>query len=254
LNGELFLRAGCKSGETRLLDVRCEPPLRVLRPHWSACRRALAVTLVSSAGGLLAGDRLHLEVVLEEDARIDLRTQAATQLHSGRSSQRWSISLGERSALSLIPHPLVPHAQAEHHSSLEVRMATTAWLLLAESVTPGRALRGELLAYDELRLDTDVWREGTLVARERQRLLPRSSTLRSRLGPYLNFASAYALGPKDPLDPCSVWEDDTTLQVGVSELACAGYCFRLLGRRAFDLGAALEQICGWWSSAWHRSC
>ncbi|HLY67260.1 MAG TPA: urease accessory protein UreD [Chloroflexota bacterium] len=225
-----------------------------MRPHRTDGGDWLSLVVLTPSGGLLDGDDLQAEIVVERGARLALRTQAATQLHSGRSSQSWSISLDQGAHLSYLPHPLVPHAGATHYAKVSVAMAGSAHVLLAEAVAPGRAHRGELFAYDELRSDLDVWCDGSLIARERQVLRPRASMLCAHLGPYGYFASAYALGPETLRFDCASLPISPTVPWGVSELARGGVCMRLLGQRMFDLEQALANLGDCWRASLPGSC
>ncbi len=241
MNGRLALRVGLEKGRSTLLEAHCEFPLQILRPQ-RAADEWLQLILLTPSGGLLDGDELQAEIVVERGAELELRTQAATQLHSGRSSQTWSMCLHEGASLSYVPHALVPHAGATHRTRLSIAMAGSARLLVAEAVAPGRTHLGELFAYDELCSDLDVLRDGTLVARERQVVQPRASMLCSQLGPYGYFASAYLIGPDaEPFD-ASTMPITSVVQFGVSELALGGLCMRLLAQRAFDIEEVLAAI------------
>ena len=246
MNGLLSVRAGILNGKTTLLDTRCEFPLQIQRPHRGPTSDALTLIVLSPSGGLLDGDELHAEITLERGASLDVRTQAATQLHAGWSSQSWTISLDEGTSFSSLPHSLAPHAGAIHHSKTSAVMAAGARLFLAEALTPGRAHQGELFAYQELRSDLDVWREGRLIARERQLLRPAEGHLPARLGPYRHFGSAYLMGGHMPdLD----WAG-YGVEAGLSELASAGdYCLRVLGQRAYEVEAALASAAHGWQAA-----
>jgi len=286
LNGQLSLRVGLDNGRTRLLEAHCQFPLQVLRPYHSAADDWLSLVVLTPSGGLLNGDELRAEIIVERGASLELRTQAATQLHAGRSCQTWSVSVEDRASLSYVPHALVPHASATHHTTLSAVMAGSARLLLTEIIAPGRVHRGELFAYDELRSNLDLWRDGTLLARERQILRPGKahskqsvqtlcsarpcgslgqagdepsrwtagirdcptsrSMLRAQLGPCSHFASVYLLGPDATAFDAPAFRIGTNVELGVSELARGGACVRLLGQRAFDLERAIAAVHDHW--------
>lgn len=238
MNGRLSLRVGLRDGYSTLIEAECHFPLQVLRPQ-RRCDGGLELVVLTPSGGLLEGDDLQVEVVVEAGAHLALRTQAATQVHRGRSSQSWSISVGEGATFSYMPHALVPHESAIHHTCMNAVLAQDARLFLAEIVSPGRAHRGELFTYRELRSDLDVWQDGRLVARERQLLQPANGLVPQQLGGHTHYASAYVFGPELPPLP------DVPL-LGVSELASGGHCLRALGSRSCDLEALLTDLLAGW--------
>jgi urease accessory protein len=246
LNGSLFLRAGVCNGRTVLLESAGTYPLQVTRPHATEAPDGLSLVVLLLSGGLLDGDRLSIDVRVERGARLALRTQAATQLHHGCSSQVLRADVREAAWFSYLPHTLVPHANADHHARVEVSMQPAARVLVADALSPGRAAFGEAFAYTRVRLDLDVAYDGILVARERALIRPDAGIRASQFGRYSHVAGAYLLGPGEPptLESCS------ELRIGSSELAHSGWYVRALATRAADLDDALARLHQrWWQGA-----
>ena len=247
MNGRLVLRVGCDGAQSVLREARAEFPFQVLRPR-RAPGGGLFLILVTPSGGLLDGDDMRAEITVEADASLHLRTQAATQVHRGRSSQMWTVSVAERAAFSYVPHLLVPHAGARHCSRMALQIAASSRVLIAEGMTAGRMHAGEWLAYEELRMDLDIWRDGGLVARERQAIQPAAQVIQGQLGPYSCHASTYLLGPRAACTS-SAWAPPfgEGVLLGASELAAGGMCARVLGQRAHDVEAALAGLASAWA-------
>ncbi|MGH2365937.1 MAG: urease accessory protein UreD [Chloroflexota bacterium] len=240
LKGRLSVRVGLENGHSVIRAVRSEFPLVALRSHPLPEAGWLALVVLTPSGGLLDGDELEAEIAVEAGAKLELRTQAATQLHRGHSSQRWTFMVEEGGCLCYAPHSLVPHAGAAHHSAIGARVAATGRLLIAEPVAPGRACLGEQFAYEELQLDLDIWQDGVLAARDRHRVRPGGQPL-PQLGPRTHFASLYAIGPgASVLDGHFATPVTSGLAAGTSELAIGGRYAWLLAKRAYDLQAALD--------------
>jgi urease accessory protein len=265
LNGGLHLRAGVRDGQTVLLEAASAYPLQVLRPHPAPDGWGISVLVLMLSGGLLDGDDVRLEVEVEPGARLVLRTQAATQVHRGQSAQRLTAQVGADGWFSYMPHALVPHAGAVHHTQVEVELARTARALVADALSPGRTAYGEAFAYTRVRQDLDVWLGGRLVARERALIEPDDTQRPARLGPATHAASAYLLGPAEPQPgPFSEEASEPGTRadvfgpgggpgmgggpwVGVTELAAGGWLVRVLATRAADLDAVLAQVhAAWW--------
>lgn len=245
LNGLLLLRAGVRQGRTVLLESRGTYPLQVLRPHLQPSGRGLSLVILLLSAGLLDGDCLTLEVVVEPGARLALRTQAATQVHAGHSQQYLRATVAQDAWLSYVPHAVVPHADADYHSVTHLSLAAGARALIADALSPGRVQFGEYFAYRQVRLDLDAHCAGTLVARERAIVRTDPALRCAQWGCFSHVASAYLLGPGSP--PCL--PGSAHLRTGVSELAQGGYLVRALATRATAIDDLLAQLSRhWWSA------
>lgn len=127
---------------------RSVPPV-VLRPTGRH-----RVHLVQAAGGPLGGDDLGLAVRVGRNARLELRTAAATVAQPGSppGPARWTldaeVACGAR--LDWLPEPTVVCDGAELHSTVHIRLADGGSAVLREEVVLGRVgqrggrYRGEL--------------------------------------------------------------------------------------------------------------
>lgn len=235
------MRAAYEHGRTVLREVCCEFPLVLSRPRADSVGGWLSLIVLTPSGGLLDGDALESDVTIEAGAKLQLRAQAATQIHAGRSSQAWRFTVGADASLDYAPRALVPHASAEHHSRVTAELAPTGSLFVAESVTPGRCHLGEMFSYQELRLDLDIKQDGLIAARERQVIRPETDALACQFGPYSHFAAAYLFGTDQVRPP-----KGDGLEADITGLAYGGQCARLLANRAIDLDRALEDMSLQW--------
>jgi len=245
LNGSLFLRAGVRQDRTVLLESRGTYPLQVLRPHAQPRGQGLSLVILLLSAGLLDGDCLSLEVVVEPGARLALRTQAATQVHTGKSQQHLRATVAEDAWLSYVPNAVVPHVGADYHAVTTVSLEAGARAFVADALSPGRVLFGEHFAYDQVRLDLDVHSAGTLVARERAVIRPDPALRCAQWGTFSHVASVYLLGPGAPprLPP------PDRLNAGSTELARGGWLVRALADRATALDDLLAELSlKWWAA------
>jgi urease accessory protein len=245
LNGSLFLRAGVRGDRTVLLESRGTYPLQVLRPHTEHAGGGLSLVILLLSGGLLDGDCVSIETVVERGARLALRTQAATQVHAGTSAQRLRVTIAEDGWFSYVPHAMVPHAGADYHAVTNVCLAPRARALVADSLSPGRIQFGERFAYRQVRLDLDAHCAGALVARERIAIRPDATLRCAQWGNFSHVAGAYLLGPGDP--PCLSADDG--VRAGATELARGGWFVRALAERATAVDDLLAGLSArWWST------
>lgn len=99
------------------------------------------VHLVSAAATPLGGDVLHFRVVVEPDARLKIRTAAATvTLPSTKTLEShaiWEIDVAGE--LDLDPEPTVVAANSRHHTSARIDLGARGRVRLRERVQIGRS-------------------------------------------------------------------------------------------------------------------
>jgi urease accessory protein len=134
---EALLVAEYAGGRTILRRQYVGYPLHVTRAFYLDRPRSDLATLYlqSASGGLYAGDRLKLDLVVERNAALNLTTQASTVVHHGRggeSEQRQMIKVKDGAFCAVItdPYVLFPGACLSLKSSIEV--AADGVLIMAE--------------------------------------------------------------------------------------------------------------------------
>ncbi|KUI43620.1 urease accessory protein UreD [Mycobacterium sp. IS-1590] len=99
------------------------------------------VHLVSAAATPLGGDVLHFRVVVEPDARLRIRTAAATLTLPGArtvdSHAIWELDVAGE--LDLDPEPTIVASDSRHHSSVRLGLGACGRLRLRERVQIGRS-------------------------------------------------------------------------------------------------------------------
>ncbi len=163
------------------------------------------VHLNNVSGGVLAGDRLALDVEVEPGARAQITTTGATRLYRHRdgaadSEQRTSISIGEGALLEYLPDALIPYAGSRHLQRTDIRLARGASLFWWEILAPGRQAAGERFAFERLRVEANVYTDGRSLLKESFLLEPRERPLSStaRMHQYSYIANFYACQEGQP--------------------------------------------------------
>jgi urease accessory protein len=164
-DGRLAIHAALIGDRTRLLSLRCQAPLQVLRAAYTEPELPglASVTICSPAGGVLQGDRLRIELALDAGAELRLETQSATRLYAmpdGSASGRVSLKLGPGSFLEYVPDPLIPFAGAAYRQESAWEVDESATLIAGEVVTAGREARGETARYQRVELEIGATRPG----------------------------------------------------------------------------------------------
>jgi urease accessory protein len=96
---------------------------------------------VSAAATPLGGDLLHIRVVVEPDARLRVRSAAATlALPGSKTSDSHSIwDLQVAGELDLDPEPTIVAAASRHHTSTRLDLGVCGRVRLRERVQIGRS-------------------------------------------------------------------------------------------------------------------
>jgi len=141
---------------SRLATLYQQAPLRVLFPRAPAGDPPHAV-LVTTSGGLVAGDRLEVEIETGRDARALVTTQAAEKVYrsTGAAAQvTVALRAGSGSWLEWCPQEtiLFDRARLRRHTALQ--LGPGARLLAGDILVFGRRAHGERLRTGSLR---DAW-------------------------------------------------------------------------------------------------
>jgi urease accessory protein len=144
----------------RFLVKQQDPPWKVVRAFALPTGGRL-VHLHNVSGGVLAGDRLAIDVEVKAGAVAQITTTGATRLYRHRagtadSEQHARFSVGDGALLEYLPDAVIPYAGSRHTQRTEIRLGRGASLFCWEILAPGRLAAGERFAFDRLRVQTEV--------------------------------------------------------------------------------------------------
>jgi urease accessory protein len=145
-----------RDGATRLVHLYQRDPLRVLFPAPAAGDPPVAV-LVTTSGGLVAGDRLDIRVELAPGAAAHVTASAAEKVYrsTGRTTTtKQTLSIGPDAALEFLPPETILFDGARLLRETIIHLAPGSAFLGGGIVVFGRRARGECFASGLLR---EVW-------------------------------------------------------------------------------------------------
>ena len=198
-NGRLALEFALDAGTSRTVMRINEQrqPLKVVRAFDLDAGAAL-VHIHNLSGGVLAGDRLSLDLTVGPRASVQLTSTGATRVYRSRPGAppaefSTRVRVCQDGLLEYLPDPLIPFAGCRYVQHTDVELEDGAGLFWWETIAPGREARGEVFSYDALELSFRLQAGGLLIATERSDLDPAVRPLCSaaRLGPYRYFSSFY---------------------------------------------------------------
>jgi urease accessory protein len=253
-DGFLGLRFARRFGRTTLAQCRFRLPLQALTTveldDDTAC-----LMLLNPTGGLVGGDFLITQIILEADTRVCLTTPSATRVYRTRDQpavQETAIQLGERAALEYFPDHVIPHQDSRFHQSLRVEMGRGSRAMFWDALAAGRVARGERWNFHEFDSRTAISLRGRPVFLNRTRIRPADlDPTRLGLTEGFNYLATLAI----VADEFDRWKEtvaamDAELRSmphvygGASVLASAGCVVKLLARSAADLLHAQTTLWG----------
>ncbi len=163
--GAAEIRFDRRNGVTRLDRLYQRDPLRVLFPAPAAGDPPVAV-IVTTSGGLVAGDRLDIRVELAPGAAAHVTASAAEKIYrsTGRTTTiEQTLSIGPGAALEFLPPETILFDGARLRRETTVELAPGSAFLGGDIVIFGRRARGERFASGFLREVWEVRHDGELV-------------------------------------------------------------------------------------------
>lgn len=166
MQSRLTLSTKLRGCQTVLDNCFVSPPLKLLTlpPETDGTLKAIQM---SSSPGLLAGDRIDIDITLTPDTALHLSTQAFTrvlEMAAGEcADQHTRITLHEHSRLTYLPHPLVLHRGSSLFQTTRIELADRCRLIYGEIIAAGRVLNDEVFAFARLSSQLEI--------RHRQKLL-----------------------------------------------------------------------------------
>jgi urease accessory protein len=154
--GAAEIRFGLRDGVTRLAHLYQRDPLRVLFPAPAAGDPPVAV-IVTTSGGLVAGDRLDIRAELAPGAAAHVTASAAEKVYrsTGRTTTvKQTLSIGTGAALEFLPPETILFDGARLHRETIIDLGPGSAFLGGDIVVFGRRARGERFASGCLR---EVW-------------------------------------------------------------------------------------------------
>jgi urease accessory protein len=164
IRGVAEIAFAVRAGATRLTQLYQRNPLRVLFPDGEPGDAAVAA-LVTTSGGLVAGDRLSIAITLDVDSQAHVTASAAEKIYRSTGATTeigQSLSVGESAWLEYLPREtiLFDGARLRRHTTLD--LAASAGFLGGGILVFGRRARGEAFSKGFLHESWEISRNSRL--------------------------------------------------------------------------------------------
>ncbi|PSB02750.1 urease accessory protein UreD [Merismopedia glauca] len=183
--GNLKLEFACRDGSTQLVLDYSQAPLKVQRPFYPEGNEVCHSTILHTAGGVVGGDRLNLNLHLSPQSQALVSTAAANKIYGSNGQialQNIKIQLDSEACLEWLPQETIVFDGAIYRQNLTVELAPQASWLGWEITRFGRTARGEKFVSGDWRSHTEVWQAGQPLWIDRQWLPGDVSALESPHG------------------------------------------------------------------------
>jgi len=214
------------------------------------------VYIVSTSGGALQGDRYAMEFSVGPGACGHITTQASTKIHemdANYVAQTQDITLDDGAYLEYLPESIIPFRHSRFHTFTRIRLAATATLFYAETLTGGRLYYrdGEKFQFDVFSSTVNAERaDGSKLFTEKYLLEPPGSSL-SRLGimgDFTMFGNVILLTPPEHSESIhsrvpAVWNKEQRWAAGASRLPNnAGLIYKVLATESGIVRAKVREF------------
>jgi urease accessory protein len=140
-------------GKTAISKLRTKAPLLVQKALYpdTGLPGMAHIYLMSSAGGILHGDRMEIDIVAGSKTSSRITTQAATKIYKmdrGYAAQNVAISARDASYLEFIPYQLIPFKSSRFCQQVDVQFEQNSTVVYSETVSAGRTASGENFDFD----------------------------------------------------------------------------------------------------------
>jgi urease accessory protein len=169
--GRIALAVKARAGATRRARVHEAGSLRVRCPNTTSPE--MEAVILNTAGGVAGGDKLDLDIVVGEGARLVVTTAAAEKIYRTLGPEATidvKLEVAAGAHLAWLPQETILFDRARLQRSIEVDLAADARLMLAEAIVFGRFGMGEAVEEGALSDRWRVRRDGKLVYAETVRL------------------------------------------------------------------------------------
>ena len=254
-HGILSLKFAKEKQRTVLLESFSKIPMQAFPPFYPDETGWAYAYVVNPTGGLVGGDRIEIDIVLNERAHVFVTTPSATKVYKTLgdvSSQEIKVIMKRGSVFEYMPAAIIPFAQSAYHQKNTIHMEEGTAALILDFFTTGRLGRGENLEFSEYRSSFEVEYGEDLIVSERMLLKPRDVDYRllGFLESGCAAATLYFIFDNPDAEERLVEDLHLVIQgmgeviAGVSSLPSKGVVVRLLGKATRFIERAVLEIWG----------
>ena len=181
MKAQLQITAGYKKDKTFLKQCFFTQPFKIGNVTEDRSESLLKLMIMSSSPGVLDNDHYDTIIEIEEDAQLQITTQGYQRLFNMKNAacQFTNVHVKNNASFCYLPHPAVPHKQANYSSVNNIYLQKKHSLIWGEIITCGRKLSGEEFRFTKFHNVTNIYLENKLLIKENVLIEPSKRNLRS---------------------------------------------------------------------------
>ena len=153
-----------KNSKTVIKNLLVKPPLLIQKAMYpdASNPNTAHLYIMSSAGGILQGDKLQIKIKALENSNAIITTQSATKIYNTENhipSQTIDIQVEKNSYLEFLPKQIIPHKYAEFYQKVNLKVDQSSTLIYSETISCGRIAHGEEFDFKSLVFRTQAINE-----------------------------------------------------------------------------------------------
>lgn len=165
-HGQLKLNFLYSQGQTRPEIQLAQAPLKVQRPFYPEGPATCHSTILHTAGGLVRGDQLSIQLNLAAQAQTLVTTAAASKIygdpvgHAPAAELQVQMQVGADAHLEWLPQEAIVFAGAHYRQQIQIHLDPGATCLGWDLTRFGRTARGERFSSGLWQSRIEVWQQG----------------------------------------------------------------------------------------------
>lgn len=170
-HGRLNLLYGKSGQQSQVKQSYHQAPLNLQRPFYPEGPDVCHSVIMHTAGGMVGGDRLSIDIELHPQAHALLTTAAAGKIYRSNgmeAQQTIQCRLAAGAVLEWLPLETILFEQARFRQTLRVELDPGAAYGGWEITRFGRSARGEQFMQGNWRSHTEIWQQDTPLWIDRQ--------------------------------------------------------------------------------------
>jgi urease accessory protein len=179
--GGLEMTFDYKEKKTWIEKSKSLAPLRVQKPFYPEGDSWVHCVLLHTAGGMVGGDRLNVNLLLKPQTNVLLTTATAAKIYRSLDTALYTTSIHQQqgSILEWFPQETILFRDSQYFQSLYIELEPDAVCCGWDIYRFGRSARGEIFDRGEWRSRTEVWQNGIPIWIDRQFLQGNQINLQS---------------------------------------------------------------------------
>ena len=170
-HGSLQLVYAHREDSTHVVSSVARAPLKIQRSLYPEGKTVCHNVILHTAGGVVGGDRLSLDIQLQPHAQALITTASAGKIYRTNgleARQVTHVAIASGARLEWLPQETIVFEQAVYQQDMRIELASGATWLGWEITRFGRSARGEQFLQGSWRSHTEIWQEGRPLWIDRQ--------------------------------------------------------------------------------------